>query len=96
VTDLRKIMLEGLQRRHYSEGTTHHYIRHVERFARKVSQSVSHRVEDSLHEDCPPPDDMRQTLRGYGMPAWQADGLRITVALERQSWSRLPCVRSLE
>jgi integrase/recombinase XerD len=34
VTHLRKIMLEELQRRHYSEGTTHYYIRHVERFAR--------------------------------------------------------------
>src|SRR5262252_4050533 len=27
-------MLEELQRRHYSEATTHYYIRHVERFAR--------------------------------------------------------------
>jgi site-specific recombinase XerD len=34
VTHLRKIMLEELQRRHYSEGTTHYYIRHVERLAR--------------------------------------------------------------
>jgi hypothetical protein len=34
VTHLRKIMLEELQRRHYSEGTTHYYIRHVDRFAR--------------------------------------------------------------
>jgi hypothetical protein len=31
VTHLRKIMLEELQRRHYSEGTTHYYIRHVDR-----------------------------------------------------------------
>jgi site-specific recombinase XerD len=28
------MMLEELQRRHYSEATTHYYIRHVERFAR--------------------------------------------------------------
>jgi len=34
VTHLRKMMLEELQRRHYSEATTHYYIRHVERFAR--------------------------------------------------------------
>ncbi len=34
MTHLRKIMLEELQRRHYSEATTHYYIRHVERFAR--------------------------------------------------------------
>jgi len=34
VTHLRKMMLEELQRRHYSEGTTHYYIRKVEAFAR--------------------------------------------------------------
>jgi integrase/recombinase XerD len=39
VTHLRKIMLEELQRRHYSEGTTRYYIRHVERFARHFNCS---------------------------------------------------------
>lgn len=34
VTHLRKLMLEELQRRHYSEATTHYYIRAVEAFAR--------------------------------------------------------------
>jgi integrase/recombinase XerD len=34
VTHLRKIMLEELQRRHYSEATTTYYIRAVEAFAR--------------------------------------------------------------
>ena len=34
MTHLRKIMLEELQRRHYSEATTRYYIRPVERFAR--------------------------------------------------------------
>ena len=34
MTHLRKIMLEELQRRHYSEATTHYYIRAVEAFAR--------------------------------------------------------------
>jgi len=34
VTRLRTIMLEELQRRHYSESTTRYYIRAVERFAR--------------------------------------------------------------
>ncbi len=34
MTRLRKIMLEELQRRHYSEATTQRYIRLVERFAR--------------------------------------------------------------
>ena len=34
MTHLRKIMLEELQRRHYSEGTTRYYIRKVEAFAR--------------------------------------------------------------
>src|SRR5262250_443150 len=43
VTHLRKMMLEELQRRHYSEGTTRYYIRHVERFARYF-----HRPPDRL------------------------------------------------
>jgi len=34
VTHLRKIMLEELQRRHYSEATTRSYLRKVEAFAR--------------------------------------------------------------
>jgi hypothetical protein len=34
VTHLRKIMLEELQRRHYSEATTRYYILKVEAFAR--------------------------------------------------------------
>jgi integrase/recombinase XerD len=34
VTHLRRIMLEELQRRHYSEATTRYYIRKVEAFAR--------------------------------------------------------------
>ena len=33
MTHLRKIMLEELQRRHYSEATTQRYIRLIERFA---------------------------------------------------------------
>ena len=33
MTHLRKIMLEELQRRHYSEATTRYYVRAVERFA---------------------------------------------------------------
>jgi len=33
VTHLRKMMLEELQRRHYSESTTRRYIRFIERFA---------------------------------------------------------------
>ena len=33
MTHLRKMMLEELQRRHYSEETTHRYIRFIERFA---------------------------------------------------------------
>jgi integrase/recombinase XerD len=39
VTHLRKMMLEELQRRHYSESTTRYYIRHVERFARYFHHS---------------------------------------------------------
>ena len=33
MTQLRKMMLEELQRRHYSEATTQRYIRFIERFA---------------------------------------------------------------
>jgi len=39
VTHLRKAMLEELQRRHYSEGTTRYYIRKVEAFARYFHSS---------------------------------------------------------
>jgi integrase/recombinase XerD len=39
VTHLRKIMLEELQRRHYSEATTQRYIRFVERFAQHFHSS---------------------------------------------------------
>ena len=39
MTHLRKMMLEELQRRHYSEGTTRYYIRHVQRFARHFNCS---------------------------------------------------------
>lgn len=34
MTHLRRIMLEELQRRHYSEATTRYYVRKVEAFAR--------------------------------------------------------------
>ena len=33
MTHLRKMMLEELQRRHYSEATTQRFIRFIERFA---------------------------------------------------------------
>jgi len=39
VTHLRKMMLEELQRRHYSEATTNYYLYHVERFARYFHRS---------------------------------------------------------
>ena len=39
MTHLRKIMLEELQRRHYSEATTQRYIRFVERFAQHFHSS---------------------------------------------------------
>jgi integrase/recombinase XerD len=39
MTHLRKIMLEELQRRHYSEGTTRYYLRRVEAFARHFQRS---------------------------------------------------------
>jgi hypothetical protein len=39
VTRLRKMMLEELERRNYSEGTTRRYLRHVERFAQHFGKS---------------------------------------------------------
>ena len=39
MTHLRKMMLEELQRRHYSEATTRYYIRKVEAFARHFGRS---------------------------------------------------------
>ena len=39
MTHLRKIMLEELQRRNYSEGTTRRYLRFVERFAQHFGKS---------------------------------------------------------
>jgi integrase/recombinase XerD len=39
VTHLRRIMLEELQRRHYSQATTQRYIRFVERFAQHFHSS---------------------------------------------------------
>ncbi len=39
MTHLRKIMLEELQRRHYSEATTRRYIRFIERFAQHFHRS---------------------------------------------------------
>ena len=41
MTRLRKMMLEELERRNYSEGTTRHYLRYVERFA---NTSASHQT----------------------------------------------------
>jgi integrase/recombinase XerD len=51
VTHLRRIMLEELQRRHYSEATTRYYIRNVEAFAR--------------HFQCSPDRLSRQHIREY-------------------------------
>ena len=39
MTHLRKMMLEELQRRHYSEATTRRYIRLIERFAQHFHRS---------------------------------------------------------
>jgi integrase/recombinase XerD len=39
VTHLRKMMLEELQRRHYSEATTQRYIRLMKRFAQHFHRS---------------------------------------------------------
>ena len=39
MTHLRKMMLEELERRNYSEGTTRRYLRFVERFAQHFGKS---------------------------------------------------------
>ena len=39
MTRLRKMMLEELERRNYSEGTTRRYLRFVERFAQHFGKS---------------------------------------------------------
>ena len=51
MTHLRKIMLEELQRRHYSEATIRYYVRAVERFAQ--------------HFHCSPDRLGRQCIREY-------------------------------
>ena len=51
MTHLRRVMLEELQRRHYSQATTQHYIRFVEKFAQ--------------HFHCSPDRLGRQHIREY-------------------------------
>ena len=44
VTHLRKIMLEELRRRNYSDTTIRRYLRVVEEFSRSLDISASHRT----------------------------------------------------
>jgi integrase/recombinase XerD len=48
VTRLRKMMLEELERRNYSEGTTRRYLRYVERFAQHFGKSPDKLGPDHL------------------------------------------------
>jgi integrase/recombinase XerD len=48
VTRLRKMMLEELERRNYSEGTTRRYLRFVERFAQHFGKSPDKLSPDHL------------------------------------------------
>jgi hypothetical protein len=52
VTHLRKIMLEELQRRHYSEATTHYYIRPC-RKVRTTFQLLSGSFRSTTHSRVP-------------------------------------------
>jgi hypothetical protein len=49
MTRLRKMMLEELQRRNYSQSTTTTYIRTVEDFARYFNQASAGRVGSGAH-----------------------------------------------
>ena len=48
MTRLRKMMLEELERRNYSEGTTRRYLRYVERFAQHFGKSPDKLSPDHL------------------------------------------------
>ncbi|HXS77255.1 MAG TPA: phage integrase N-terminal SAM-like domain-containing protein [Terracidiphilus sp.] len=48
MTRLRKMMLEDLERRNYSAGTTHNYLRFVERFAQHFGKSPDKLGPDHL------------------------------------------------
>ena len=48
MTSLRKMMLEELERRNYSEGTTRRYLRFVERFAQHFGKSPDKLGPDHL------------------------------------------------
>jgi hypothetical protein len=49
VTHLRKMMLEELERRNYSAGTTRRYLRFVERFAQHFHKSPDKLGPDRRH-----------------------------------------------
>ncbi len=48
MTRLRKMMLEELERRNYSAGTTRRYLRFVERFAQHFGKSPDNLGPDHL------------------------------------------------
>lgn len=50
MTHLRKMMLEELQRRNYSENTTRHYIRTVEDFAKRFKRSPDRLGPEHIRE----------------------------------------------
>jgi len=64
VTHLRKMMLEELQRRHYSEATTQRYIRFIERFAQHFHCSPDRlgRQQPSVCPALPLHPDAQETL----------------------------------
>jgi hypothetical protein len=70
MTRLRKMMLEELERRNYSEATTRCYIRTVEDFSRRFNRSP----------DCLGPEHIREyqaarlvpAISGFA-PVWRAD-----------------------
>src|ERR1700732_3751405 len=82
VTQLRKMMLEELQRRNYSENTTRSYIRTVEEFSR--------------HFNCSPDRLGPRHIREYQAEVFQKRKLSANTAAQHLAGLRFFCVKTLK